>query len=500
MIGYFLAAASSVMNIEVLALILVGVVVGLIFGAIPGLSTTMAIALCLPLTFSMGLTLGVALLIGLYIGGFSGGLISAILLNVPGTAASIATCFDGYPMAQNGKAGKALGLGIVFSFVGGTIGILALIFLSPLLARLAIKFGSFEYFSLSLFALTMIVTMSSKNILRGVMSGLLGILFASIGGAPIDGLPRLTFGLHDLDAGFNLVAVLIGVFAVSEMFLFAKEKKANLKQTVRESKIKGFGFSLKEFFAETINTIRSSVIGVLIGILPGIGGSLASMMSYDAAKRSSKTPEEFGKGINAGVVASESANNAAIGGALIPLLTLGIPGDTVTALLLGAFTMQGVMPGPLLFQSNPTLIYFIFAALIVGNFFMLGTEFLAIRYFVKLLRIPKHILLPTIIFLCIVGAYGLNYRVFDIVTIFIFGVLGFYMKQWEFSIQPFIIGYIIGPMAELNFRRALMFSDNSFIPFFTSPISLFFILASVLSIVFAVRKSVKLKPSLPAKS
>lgn len=496
MIELFLSAASSVMNIEVLALIFVGVVVGLIFGAIPGLSTTMAIALCLPLTFSMSLSMGVALLIGIYIGGFSGGLVSAILLNVPGTAASIATTFDGYPMARKGQAGKALGLGIVFSFVGGGLGILALIFMSPLLAQLAIKFGSFEFFSLALFALTMIVTMSSKNIIRGVISGLLGILLAAIGGAPIDGLPRLTFGIRDLDAGFNLVAVLIGIFAVSELFLFAKEKTENLNLTTTEPKIKGFGFSVKEFFVETINTIRSSVIGVLIGILPGIGGSLASMMAYDVAKRSSKTPEEFGKGINSGIVASESANNAALGGALIPLLTLGIPGDTVTALLLGAFTMQGVMPGPLLFQSNPALIYFIFAALIVGNFFMLGTEFLAIRFFVKLLKIPKHILLPSISFLCIIGAYGLNYRIFDIFTIFIFGILGFYMKQWEFNIQPFIIGYIIGPMAELNFRRALMFSDNSFIPFFTSPISLTFILASILSVVFTMRRSIKKKPSL----
>lgn len=496
MIELFLSAASSVMNIEVLALIFVGVVVGLIFGAIPGLSTTMAIALCLPLTFSMDLFTGVALLIGLYIGGFSGGLVSAILLNVPGTAASIATTFDGCPMARKGQAGKALGLGIVFSFVGGSIGIITLIFMSPLLAQLAIKFGSFEFFSLSLFALTMIVTMSSKNILRGVMSGLLGILLAAIGGAPIDGLPRLTFGMRNLDAGFNLVAVLIGIFAVSELFLFAKEETEDLNLAATEPKIKGFGFSMKEFFTETINTIRSSVIGVLIGILPGIGGSLASMMAYDVAKRSSKTPDEFGKGINAGVVASESANNAAIGGALIPLLTLGIPGDTVTALLLGAFTMQGVMPGPLLFQSNPALIYFIFAALIIGNFFMLGSEFLAIRFFVKLLKIPKHILLPSISFLCIIGAYGLNYRIFDVFTIFIFGILGFYMKQWGFSIQPFIIGYIIGPMAELNFRRALMFSDNSFIPFFTSPISFTFILASILSVVLTMKRSIKKRTSI----
>ena len=473
-----------------------GVIVGLIFGAIPGLSTTMAIALFLPMTFRMALADGMGLLIGVYIGGISGGLISAILMNIPGTAASVATTNDGYPMAMKGQAGKALGLGIVFSFLGGGLSIIALIFISPLLAGLAIKFGSYEYFALCFFALTMIVTMSSENYAKGLISGLLGILVSMIGGAPIDGLPRFTFGNHALDGGLDLVAVLVGLFAVSELFDLASSKQKNLSGEIREAKIKGFGFSLKEFVAEKWNFLRSAVIGILIGILPGIGGSLASLMSYDAAKKMSKHPEEFGTGVNAGVVASETANNASIGGALIPLLSLGIPGDAVTALLLGAFTMQGVQPGPLLFQNQPDIVYFIFIALIIANFFMLFSEFFAIKGFVKLLKIKREYLFPAIIMLCMLGAYGLNNRLFDVITIFIFGIIGYFMKRWGFKTQPFILGYLVGPMAELYFRRGFMYSEGSVIPFFTSPLAIIFYAVALLNIGLAVVESRKKKKRL----
>lgn len=491
MIENFMLALGNITPM-ILLLVLVGVVVGIIFGAIPGLSTTMAIALCLPLTFKMDMFSGVALLIGLYIGGFSGGLISAILLNVPGTAASIATCFDGYPMARRGDAGKAMGLGIVFSFLGGLFSIIALIFISPLLARLAIEFGSFEYFSLCFFALTMIITMSNTNIAKNIVAGLLGILTAMVGTDPIDAMPRFHFGNTDLTSGFNTVAVMVGIFAVSELFVLAWERNKRAENlTVFTYKIKGFGFSLRELLAEKWNFLRSSVIGTLIGILPGIGGSLASIVSYNTAKKSSKHPENFGTGINAGVVASETANNAAIGGAMIPMLSLGIPGDAVTAILIGAFTMKGIQPGPLMFNDHADIVYFIFLALIAANLFMLAAEYLSIPGFVQLLRIPKTMLFPVIIFLCILGAYGLNHRVFDVITIFIFGVLGFLMKKWGMQFQPFIIGFIVGPMAEKNFRAALMFSSGSFLPFVTSPISLFFLAIAFGSVIMAVYKHVK---------
>ncbi len=493
MIANFLTALGEISPF-ILVLTLVGVVIGIIFGAIPGLSTTMAIALCLPLTFKMDMFPGLALLIGLYIGGFSGGLISAILLNVPGTAASIATCFDGHPMARKGQAGKAMGLGIVFSFLGGAFSIIALIFISPLLASLAIQFGSFEYFSLCFFALTMIITMSSTNVAKNIASGLIGILTAMVGTDPIDAMPRFHFGITDLTGGFNDVAVMVGIFAVSELFILAwNRSRTPENMTVSTYKIKGFGFSLQEFWAEKVNFLRSSVIGTLIGILPGIGGSLASIVSYNTAKKTSRHPEQFGTGINAGVVASETANNAAIGGAMIPMLSLGIPGDAVTAILIGAFTMKGVQPGPLMFTDHADIVYFIFLALIIANIFMLVAEFLSIRGFVQLLRIPKTMLFPIIIFMCILGAYGLNHRLFDVITIFIFGVLGFLMKKWGMQFQPFIIGFIVGPMAEKNFRAALMFSSGSFMPFLTSPISLFFLIIAFGSIGMAIYKHFKNK-------
>ncbi len=487
--SFYFGAASSMLSFYNVGLILFGVVVGLIFGAIPGLSTTMAIALFLPMTFRMAVADGLALLLGVYIGGFSGGLIAAILMNIPGTAASIATTFDGYPMAMHGKAGKALGLGIVSSFLGGFISILALMFVSPVLASIAIKFGSYEYFALCLFALTMIITMSSDNYAKGLISGLLGILISMVGGAPIDGLPRFTFGIHELDGGFNLVAVLVGLFAVSELFDLASTKNKDVSTDIHEPKMKGFGFESNELFAEKWNILRSSVIGILIGILPGIGGSLASLMSYNAAKKCSKHPELFGTGINAGVVASETANNAAIGGALIPLLSLGIPGDAVTALLLGAFTMQGVQPGPLMFQNQGDIVSFIFIALLIANLFMIGTEFFAIRGFIKLLKIKREVLFPAIIMLCMLGAYGLNNRLFDVVVIFLFGVVGYFMKCWGLKTQPFILGYLVGPMTELYFRRGFMYSEGRIAPFFTSPIAVLFYIIAFVNIAFAVKES-----------
>ena len=286
-----------------------------------------------------------------------------------------------------------------------------------------------------------------------------------------------------------MVAVMVGLFAVSELFVLAYEQKKEMQADVVKYNIRGFGFTLKEFFAEKWNFLRSSVIGILIGILPGIGGALAAILSYDTAKKTSKHPEKFGTGINAGVVATETANNASIGGAMITLLSLGIPGDAQTAILIGAFTMKGVQPGPLMFQNHADIVYFIFIMLIVASFFMLVTEFFMLRGFVRLLKIPKSYLFPVIIFLCILGCYGLSHRIFDVVTMFAFGVIGFFMKQWGFKFQPFIIGFIVGPMAEKNFRKAMMFSDGSLLPFLESPIALFFIVVAVGSIVYAAYKS-----------
>ncbi|SDK99173.1 tripartite tricarboxylate transporter permease [Natronincola ferrireducens] len=474
-----------------LLLIIFGVIVGILFGAIPGLSATMAIALMLPVTYGMAPISGFALLIGLYIGGISGGLISAILLRIPGTPSSIATTFDGSPMALRGEAGKALGIGIVYSFIGGMISIIILTFISPPIANIALKFGPYEYFAVGIFSLTMIASLVSGNVFKGLASGILGLIFAMVGAAPIDSAKRFTFGINALDAGFNILPVLIGLYAVSEIIKVAECGVNEDNFEISNYKLRGFGFSVKEFVGQTWNMFRSAFIGLGVGILPGIGGGTSNILAYTVAKDQSKYPEKFGTGIMDGIVASETANNASVGGALIPLLTLGIPGDTVTALLLGGLMVHGLNPGPLLFKNNAELVYGIFAALFIANIAMLILEFLGLRAFVKLLSIPKNILLPIIMVLCTVGAYGLNNRVFDIFTILLFGVIGYLLEKNGFPLPPIILGFILGPIIEVNLIRGLMVSQGSFVPFITRPISAVFLLIAAVSFILSMRKNIK---------
>ncbi len=477
-----------------IVLVFVGVAVGIIFGAIPGLSATMAVALFLPVTYGMEPSNAMTMLMSLYIGGVSGGLISAILLRIPGTPSSVATCFDGHPLAMKGMAAKALGVGIVFSFIGTLLSIIALMFIAPILARFAIQFGNFEYFSIAFFSLTMIATLSGNQMIKGVFSGTLGFIFATVGIAPIDSARRFTFGSIQLMSGFNMLTVMIGLFAVGEILAAARNAGQESQEEITQPNmraIKGFGFSWAELTSQIVNTLRSSLIGIGIGILPGIGGGTANILAYSVAKNQSKYPEKFGTGIIDGVVASEASNNAAIGGAMIPLLTLGIPGDTVTAMLLGGLMIHGVSPGPRLFVEHTTLVYGIFAAMTVASIAMLLLEFYGLRIFVKLLSIPKHILLPVIFCLCGVGAYGLNSRTFDMWSVIIFGVLGFGFSTFKIPIAPFILGFILGPMAETNLRRGLMLYQNSFEPLYTSPICVFFLAIAVVSLGLTAYKQFK---------
>ena len=471
-----------------------GVVIGIVFGAMPGLSSTMAVALFLPLTYGMQDTDSLALLMALYIGAISGGLISAILLKIPGTPSSVATCWDGSPMARKGQAMKALGAGIFYSFLGTIASIAVLVFLAPSLARFAMNFGFYEYFAVALFSLSMVATMSANNMKKGVFSGILGFMFACVGIAPIDAAQRFTFGSSALQGGFNILPVLIGLFAVSEILILAQtsrgEKEAEITQ-VSTKGIKGFGFSLKEFGEQKWNALRSCLIGIWIGILPGIGGGTSNILSYTVAKNQSKHPEKFGTGILDGVVASETANNASVGGAMIPLLALGIPGDTVTAILLGAFTMQGLTPGPLLFQNSGKLVYSIFASMIVASVLMLLFEFYGLRLFVKMLKIPKHILMPVVFILCVVGAYGISSRTFDVAAMIVFGIVGLLFKSYDIPSAPFILGFILGPMAETNLRRGLQLSEGSLMPFVQKPIALTFILITVVSLALGIHSNAK---------
>lgn len=465
----------TVFTFQILGLLFFGTVVGIIFGAIPGLTATMAVALFLPITYTLGPAAGISLLVGLYIGGVSGGLISAILLKIPGTPASVATTFDGGPMMEKGEGAKALGVGIFYSYVGTLLSIFALMFIAPTLAKIALAFGPHEYFSIAIFSLTLIITLATGSMVKGLFSGALGFAFSTVGIAPVDAIPRFTLGLTELNAGFDILPVLIGLFAISEIIKVAEEVKDEKRVTVNAIKLKGFGFSLKEFFEQGWNMIRSTLIGTGIGILPGIGSGTSNIVAYMVAKKRSKHPEKFGTGIIDGVVASETASCSAVGGAMIPLLTLGIPGDTVTAMLLGGFMIHGIQPGPLLFVSQGPLVYSIFIAMLVSSLMMLICELYGVRIFVKLLAIPKHILLPIILVLCFVGAFGLGNRIFDVGVIVFFGLIGYGFVKCKIPQTPFIIGLILGPMAETNLRRGLMLSDGNFMGFLTQPISAVFL-------------------------
>lgn len=489
-----LEACSLVFNPACLLLILIGVVVGIIFGSIPGLSATMAVVLFLPMSFGMTPMNGISLLVGLYLGGISGGLISAILLKIPGTPSSISTVFDGGPMADKGEAGRALGVGILYSFLGGLISIFALMFISPFLADITLKFTPVEYFAIAVFSLTIIASLSGNSLINGVLAGFFGIAISMVGMAPIDALTRFTFGQYQLLSGFDIVVILIGVFAVTDIIKAGFDRKHLADKMAKTTfQLKGFGVSWKEFKEQFVNMVRSSLIGIGIGILPGIGGSTAGLLSYTAEKNSSKHPEKFGTGIIDGVIASEASNNAVIGGSLIPLLTMGIPGNTVTAIFLGGLTIHGISPGPLIFQKSGQYVYGIFLALIMANVFMLIFERAGLKGFVKLLDVPKHILLPIIMVCCVVGAYSSNSRIYDVWCVFGFGLLGLVFKKLKIPSTPLIIGFILGSMAEENLRRALMASDGSWLVFVTRPISLAFLAVAVISVVLTLKKQLSSK-------
>ncbi|WP_226628642.1 tripartite tricarboxylate transporter permease [Alloyangia pacifica] len=443
------------------SLIVGGTLIGIIFGAIPGMTATMAVAVCLPLTYSLGLENGLALLLGLYVGGISGGLVPAILLGIPGTPSSITTTFDGYPMAQKGEGEKALRIGIVASLVGGLISLLVLDLFAPTLADFAIKFSYVEKFLIIFFALTVMAALSS-DMLLGIFSGVLGIFISLIGTYDIsrggNGELRLVPPGTEywLESGFSLLPVLIGLFGLAAILEQAEigVPKGHSTKDINVGKHSRFSFGI--FKGQSINLVRSSLIGTFIGILPGVGGSAASIISYTNAKTFSKRPGNFGKGEPAGIMASEAGNNGLTGGALVPLLSLGIPGDSTTALLIGAFTLQGIQVGPLFIGNNPGTWDAMIIAMLIANIAMFAMMYFAIRYFALVVTIPKHILFPVILMMCVIGAYTINYGImFDVWTLLIFGVLGWLFTKLRLEVAPFIIGFILGPSAEIYFIKSL---------------------------------------------
>ncbi len=458
----------------------VGTFGGILIGAMPGLTSTMGVALLIPLTFGMDPVEGLNMLIGIYIGGIYGGCVSSILVKTPGTPAAAATVLDGYPLAQKGEAGKALGMATIASFIGGIISTVILTFLAPQLAAVALKFGPSEYFAMALFGLTIIASLSGDTV-KGVISGLLGMFLATFGADPISGAQRFTFGLQGFSSGFAFIPALIGLFAVSEVFV---QLENILDDKIKKIKISGVWPTKKEFKRSIPTLLRGSLIGTFVGIIPGTGSGTASWISYNEAKRTSKHPEKFGTGIIEGVAATESANNAVCGGALVPLLALGIPGDVVTAVLMGGLMIQGLAPGPMLFQEHSEIVVGLFTGSFIANIFMFIFGMIGIRFFSKILEIPKRILTVAIAVFCFIGSYSINMNTFDLYTMLGFGVLGYFMHKFDFSQAALCIALILGPMAESNLRLGLMGTDGDVLAFCSSPITIGFFILSALSLVW----------------
>jgi putative tricarboxylic transport membrane protein len=464
-------------------LIFGGTAFGILAGCIPGFTIMMAMVIALPFTFGMSSINGLALMIGIMVGGLGGGQISGILLGIPGTPSSVATVFDGYPMTKKGKPGVALATGTWASFLGGIISAIILIFFMPPLAKVALKFGPWEFFSMVMFGLTMIASLSGSSV-KGFISGGFGLAIMTFGTDPMSGIPRFTFGSADIAGGFSFLPILIGMFAFS--VLLKNIKKNTSGQTIELSSL-DLSFSskkvLKNILRQKVNVIRSTAIGTFVGALPGSGSSLSNILSYDQARKFSKHPEKFGTGISDGIVASEAANNGTSGGALIPTMALGIPGDALMAVLMGALILHGVQPGPMLIIDFPELVYGVFLSYFVATFFMLLIMLYGIKKFVTLTKMPNYILVPVILVLCAVGSFSLQNRFFDIWVLVIFGIIGYSMSEFEFPLAPAILGLILQPLAEVNLRRALMAeSDISY--FLTRPISATFIILAVISLGF----------------
>lgn len=484
MFGHLIQGLSTALLLGNLFYLVLGVTGGIVIGALPGLTATMGVAILLPFTFGMDAVTGLIMLVGIYIGAIYGGSISAILLNTPGTPASAATCFDGYALVKKGYPTKALSASTIASALGGLISCLALVTISPVLAKFALRFSAPEYFALALFGLTIIASISAENFLKGIIAGMIGLLISCFGMDAITSYPRFTFGVVDLLNGFSVIPVLIGLFAVSEVF-------NQIETLVGEKEIKTDIVMDKNYMnwqeiKHCLPTIiKSGVIGTFIGSIPG--ADIAAFVCYNEAKRSNKN-EKFGEGSLVGISAPESGNNGVTGGALVPLLTLGVPGDAVAAVLLGALIIQGLTPGPLLFEQNPEIVYGLFSSMIIGNILLLFIGLAGIKFYSRIVEIPKTLMIPAILILSTIGSYSMNNSLFDVGVTFVFGIIGYIMSKIKMPSSPIVLAVILGPMLETNLRKAVLMYEGSYSFLYTRPITVVFLILTVLSMISALKK------------
>jgi putative tricarboxylic transport membrane protein len=484
-LSYFLI---SWLDPWLLGLTAAGTFAGIYIGAIPGLSVTMAVSILISFTFKWPVNDALALISGIFLGGVYGGSRSAILLNIPGAPSAIATGLDGYPLAKRGEAGAAIGLTTVVSVIGGFVGIIALAVAAPAVSELALKFAPRDYLMLAIWGILLVGSLSGGSLSKGIFCGALGVMIGSVGLDPMTAEPRFTFGSLQLTAGISYVAAMIGFFGVAEVLkqLHELDVKA-IKQDV--SKIIPSWALVKRYFPLSM---RTSTIGVVVGALPGAGGDIAALMAYDHAKRTVKEPSRpFGEGAYEGLVAPESANNAAVGGAYIPMLTLGIPGDAVTAVIIGALYIHGLKPGPMLMVETPHLFWFQVGSLTLANIFLLFFGLTGIKLFAKIVETPKSLLLPLILMLSCVGAYAINNNPLDVLWMLGFGILGYFLKTYGFEVGPVILGMILGPMMDRSYRQAMVSAGGEvgqfLMEFLTSPLSAIILTALVMSMLSQTR-------------
>ena len=484
----------SLFHFNMIAATVGGVVGGVLIGVLPGLTSTMGIALLIPITFTMPPAVGLAMLGGIYLASTYSGAISAILLNIPGTPAAVATLLDGYPMTKKGQSTRALALATFGSCVGGLISTVALLFIAPLLAEFSLRFGSPEYFLLAVFGITVISSLSGKDVEKGLIAGVIGLLLSTIGNHPLTGYMRFTFGIPALFDGIPLVVSLIGLYSIPEVIDMLVQRITKGRNRLDTDNTNPFKF-LPEVVSQKLNLIRSSIIGIIVGIIPGVGCSIGGFMAYDAAKRSSKTPEKFGQGSNEGILASETANNAVTGGTLIPLLTLGVPGNPVTAVLLGGIMIHGLRPGAELFTANADIAYSFIMSLFLSNLLFVPVGLFMAKYCVRLIQIPRSILAPSIMALAVVGSYAIRGSVDDIWIMLFVGLCGFVMHFFDIPRAPMVLGLVLGTMAEGELSRSLSLVHGDVAAFMlqlvTRPISLVILGLCLVSLFQGIKQQIK---------
>ena len=492
----WLGSLLNVLSPVPLMLVAGGVLAGVMLGAIPGLNSPMGTALLIPFTFAMEPANGLILLTAVYCGGTFGGSISAILFNVPGAPEASVTGFDGYPMAKSGKAGKALGIAIMCSCLGGIFSVLVMSLISPQLARVALSFSEPEYFALALAALTLISSLGGDKMIKAFIAGCIGLLAATIGIDPMTSIERFTFGGDALMAGINFIPALIGAFAVGEILMTAEAGVKKTGETV--TKVSTELPKIIELLRLKWTILRSAVIGTMIGILPGVGATTAAFVGYSEAVRWSKHPEKFGTGIPEGIAAPETCNNAAAGGAMGPLLTLGIPGSATTAVIIGGFLVHGMQPGPMLFINQPGLMYSLFIAMFLANIFMLFSGVIVAKLFSNFRKIRYSILGPCIFVFATVGAFGISNDMFDVWVMFVFGLIGYIMKKFDFPIAPLIIALVLGELAEISLRRGMRMANWDVSEFIFRPIGGTILLITCITLIFTIYSKMKKKPNVLA--